>query len=255
MRLRAYLVDDEELALKRLRRLLEEADSVDILGAATDAVRAQQEIELLAPDVLFLDIQMPELNGFDLLAGLDNPPLVVFTTAYDQYALKAFQANSIDYLLKPIDEAQLHRALAKLTRMAGASEPRPNLESVLKEISASLRQGAEPSLARIPSRLGERVHFIDLARVTHFFAEDKLTYAATPEKNWIVDKTIAELEQKLDVRRFLRVHRSTLVNLDFVDELLPWFGGRMVLKLRDAKKTEITVARDRIKDLKERLGL
>jgi len=255
MNLRAYLVDDEELALKRLRRLLEDAGGVEIAGAAFDPIRAQQEIELLVPDVLFLDIQMPELNGFDLLAGLSNPPLVVFTTAYDQYALKAFQANSVDYLLKPIDKAQLQRALAKLTRMAGASEPRPNLESLLKEISTSLRQGAEPSPARIASRLGERVHFIDLARVTHFFAEDKLTYAATPEKNWTVDKTIAELEQKLDARRFLRVHRSTLVNLDFVEELLPWFGGRMVLKLRDDKRTEITVARDRVKDLKERLGL
>jgi two-component system LytT family response regulator len=110
-------------------------------------------------------------------------------------------------------------------------------------------------LDRIPSRSGERVHFLELGRITHFFAEDKLTYAATAEKNWVVDRTIAELEEKLNPTRFVRVHRSTIVNLDFVDELYSWFGGRMMLRLKDHKKTEITVSRERLKELKERLGL
>lgn len=254
-RLRAYLVDDEELALKRLRRLLDGSGRVDVIGAATDPVRAQQEIEVLGPEVLFLDIQMPEINGFELLAGLQAPPLVVFTTAYDQYALRAFQSNSIDYLLKPVDEAQLDRALTKLERMAAVATPRPDLDRLLQQVSSLVQQRRDAGPSKIASRLGERVHFIDLSRVTHFFAEDKLTYAATPERNWVVDKTISELEEKLDPAGFVRVHRSTLVNIDFVDELLPWFGGRMILKLRDGKSTEVTVARDRLKALRERLGL
>lgn len=255
--MRVYLVDDERLALSRLERMLRETGRVDVIGSSTDPERAIPEIELLQPDVLFLDIQMPGLTGFELLGRLSlNPmPLVVFATAYDRYALRAFEVNSIDYLLKPVEEPQLDRALGKLERMLASPAPRPDLDALVKQVTAALQAQRNEPIDKIPSRVGERVHFIELDRVTHFFAEDKLTYAATPEKNWVVDKTIAELEQKLDPQRFLRVHRSTLVNLEFVDELFPWFGGRMVLRLKDAKKTELTVARDRLKDLKGRLGL
>lgn len=256
MSLRVYLVDDEELAVRRLDRLLRETGRVEIVGSSTDPVRAQQEIELLVPDALFLDIQMPCMTGFELLASLSFQPLVVFATAYDQYALRAFEVNSLDYLLKPVEEAQLDRALGKLERLAGGEMPRPALKSLIEQVQAALQgQARQEGLRRIPSRIGERVHFIELSRVTHFFAEDKLTYAATPEKNWVVDKTIAELEQKLDAQQFVRVHRSTLVNLSFADELYPWFGGKMILRLKDPKKTEITVARDRLKDLKDKLGI
>lgn len=256
MSLRVYLVDDEELAVRRLDRLLRETGRVEIVGSSTDPVRAQQEIELLVPDALFLDIQMPCMTGFELLASLSFQPLVVFATAYDQYALRAFEVNSLDYLLKPVEEAQLDRALGKLERLAGGEMPRPALKTLIEQVQAALQgQARQEGLRRIPSRIGERVHFIELSRVTHFFAEDKLTYAATPEKNWVVDKTIAELEQKLDAQQFVRVHRSTLVNLSFADELYPWFGGKMILRLKDPKKTEITVARDRLKDLKDKLGI
>ena len=256
MRPRAFLVDDEPLALRRLERMLREDGRVEILGTASDPERASMEAELLAPDVLFLDIQMPGLTGFDLLERLDVKPLVIFTTAYDQYALRAFEHHSGDYLLKPIEREQLDRALSKLERVLGGEAPRPEIQSLLKQITSALQPQAQPSrLDRIPSRSGERIHFVDVARITHFFAEDKLTYAATPEKNWVVDRTIAELEEKLDPSRFVRVHRSTIVNLEYVDELYNWFGGRMLLRLKDAKKTEIPVSRDRLKELKERLGL
>jgi two-component system LytT family response regulator len=256
MSLRVYLVDDEALALRRLERMLRDTGRVEIVGSSSDPVVAQQEIELLAPQALFLDIQMPEMTGFELLAGLGEQPLVVFTTAYDQYALRAFEVNSVDYLLKPVEEAALERALNKLERTAGGEAPRPQLAALLEQVNAALRgKAGSETLERIAARVGERVHFIDLSRVTHFYAEDKLTYAATPEKSWVIDRTIAELEQKLDPRRFVRVHRSTVVSLAYVDELYPWFGGRMMLRLKDPKKTEITVARERLKELKERLGL
>jgi len=166
MSLRVYLVDDEELALRRLHRLLTETARVEIVGSATDPVQAQQEIELLAPDALFLDIQMPELTGFELLAGLAQQPLVIFTTAYDQYALRAFEVNSVDYLLKPIDDAMLDRALTKLERMAGGEAPRPQLAQLLQQVSAALKsQSQVDAPQRIPARIGERVHFLELARI------------------------------------------------------------------------------------------
>ncbi len=256
MKPRAFLVDDEALALRRLERMLRDDGRLEILGTATDPERAALEIELLAPDVLFLDIQMPGLTGFDLLGRLDQQPLVVFTTAYDQYALRAFEHHSVDYLLKPIEHEQLDRALAKLERMTAGDAPRPEIQSLLRQLTSAMQpQQNAARLDRIPSRSGERVHFLELPRITHFFAEDKLTYAATAEKNWVIDRTIAELEEKLDPVRFVRVHRSTIVNLDYVDELYSWFGGRMMLRLKDAKKTEITVSRERLKELKERLGL
>jgi two-component system, LytTR family, response regulator len=255
MRPRAFLIDDEPLALRRLERMLRQDGRVEILGTATDPERASLEIELLAPDVLFLDIQMPGLTGFDLLGRLDRHPLVIFTTAYDQYALRAFEHHSVDYLLKPVEQEQLDRALSKLERMMGGEAPRPEIRDLLRQITSALQPQQNGGPDRIPSRLGERVHFLDLAQITHFFAEDKLTYAATADKNWVVDRTIAELEEKLSPARFVRVHRSTIVNLDYVDELYSWFGGRMMLRLRDPKKTEITVSRERLKELKERLGL
>jgi two-component system LytT family response regulator len=253
--IRAYALDDEPLALRRLLRMLEASGRVTLEGSSTDPVKALEEIARIRPQVLFLDIQMPEMTGFQLLEQLDRQPLVVFTTAYDQYALRAFEVNSIDYLLKPVEEAHLDRALAKLERVLAGAAPAPPLGELLAQMRAVLAAPRTEGVERIASRTGERVHFIELASVTHFYAEDKLTFAATTEKNWVVDKTITELEQKLDPARFVRVHRSTLVNLAFVDELYPWFGGRMILRLKTPKKTEITVARERVRELKERLGI
>jgi two-component system, LytTR family, response regulator len=250
--MRAYLVDDEPLALRRLQRLIEEDGRLTVVGADSDPAAALERIPEQSQDVLFLDVQMPEISGFDLISRLKEPFLIVFATAFDRYALQAFEVNSVDYLLKPVEAAQLARAIGKLERMHAGAAPRPDLAALVQQMSAALRPG-EPE--RIASRTGERVTFLELARITHFFAEDKLTYAATAEKNWVVDRTIAELEQRLDPARFVLVHRSTLVNVRYVDELYAWFGGRMMLRLKDPKKTEITVSRDRVKELKARLGI
>jgi len=252
--IRAYLVDDEPLALKRLSRMLAATGRVEIVGSNTDPVNAAEAIAQLNPDLVFLDIEMPGLNGFEMLARTEPQPLVVFTTAYAQYALQAFSVQSIDYLLKPIEAEQLDRAVQKIARMRGGAEPRPDLRQLLSQLAAA--QGQQPEYPeRISSRTGERVEFVDLQRVMHFFARDKLTYAATPEKNYSIDHTIQELEQKLDPKRFVRIHRSTIVNIQFVQEMHSWFAGRMMIRLKDDKHTELTVARDRVRALKERLGI
>lgn len=252
-RLKAYLVDDEPLALKRLARLLDETGRVEILGSSSDPSEAIAAIQAQACDVIFTDIQMPDLSGFEMLAKLDPQPLVVFTTAYSEYALKAFEVNSVDYLLKPIDTRHLDRALSKLERMHAGSDPKPDFERLLQDLASAFpRKRSFPT--RLTSRLGERIEFVDVAKISHFYASEKLTYAATPKKDYVIDSTIADLENTLDPAKFVRIHRSTIVNLEYVTEMYSWFSERMMVRLRDGKDTELTVARDRVKILKERLG-
>jgi two-component system, LytTR family, response regulator len=253
--IRAYLVDDEHLALERLSRMLTATGRVEICGSATNPAVAVEQIRRLSPDVLFLDIHMPGLSGFDLLAELPEQPFVIFTTAYDQYALEAFSVNSLDYLMKPLEPDHLERALAKAERACGSGERPPDMRSLLTRIVKSLEVGASSRLDRIASRSGDKVEPLDLRRVTHFFSRDKLTFAATLERNYVVDMTIAELEQKLDPGRFIRIHRGTILNLDHLQELHGMFGGRMLARIKGAGKTELQVSRDRVAPLKQRLGL
>lgn len=251
----AYLVDDEPLALKRLQRILEATGRVRIAGSATDPVQAEDFLRNTTVDLLFVDIEMPGMTGFELLRRLDPQPLAIFTTAYSQYALQAFELYSIDYLLKPIDEQALDRALTKAERILRAPEPRPDLRALADQVARMLTQPQAGIPARIPSRTGDKVEFVDLAKVTHFYAADKLTFAATPHKDYAIDYTIGQLEEQLDSKRWIRVHRSTIVNLDAIQEMHNWFGGKILLRLNDGKRTEITVARERAKDLKDRIGL
>jgi two-component system LytT family response regulator len=247
-------VDDEPLALRRLRRLLEETGRVDVVGEASDPVQAVRDLQRHQPDVLFLDIEMPGLSGFDLLEQVGEPqPLVVFVTAYDTYALEAFKVNSVDYLLKPVETSELERALQKLGRLIGQG-PRADLAALAAQMRALLSARPPEYLARVPSRVGDRVEFVDVASVTHFYAKDKLTFAVTPSKEYALDMSIAELEQKLSPRQWVRIHRSTLLNVDAVKELHSWFGGTLRVRLKDAK-TELQVARDRSLEVKRRLGL
>jgi two-component system LytT family response regulator len=229
------------------------------VGSAINPAVALEAISCDPPDVLFLDIQMPGLNGFDLLARLNRQPFVIFTTAYDKYALKAFEVNSIDYLLKPIEPCQLERALNKLEHFYhGENLPhwlnRPELRTILQTLSRSCGPHGAP-LERIPIRVGERTRFLELSRITHFFTQGRLTFAASQGKSYCVDWTIAELEQKLGGSQFFRIHRRTLLNLEWLDELTPWFNGRIAARLKDEKRTDLTVARNRVRMFKERLGL
>lgn len=255
MKLRAYLVDDEPLALDRLRRLLEHTGRVEVIGCATEPEKAVAALTADPPDVCFLDIQMPRLNGFEVLARLPSQPIVIFTTAHDEYSLKAFGVNSVDYLLKPVEPDSLDRALTKVERLRGSGQlAQTDLQALLKQLADSLR-GTKPEYpGRIASRLGDRLWFLDLALVTHFYAEDKLTYAVSEGKSYCVDYAITELERKLDPKKFLRIHRSTVVNVDWIKEVASLPGGALNVRLKDEKETDLTVARDRAREFKARVG-
>ena len=255
MKLRAYLVDDEPLALERLRRLLQKSARVEVIGATTVPEEAVEALTQDPPDVCFLDIQMPRLNGFDVLARLPKQPIVVFTTAYDQYALKAFAVNSVDYLLKPVDPESLERALSKIEALRESRQStHPDIQALLQQVSDSLRDAKQQYPERIASRLGDRIWFLELDAVTHFYAEEKLTYAAADGKAYCVDHSISELEKTLDPKRFFRIHRSTVVNLPWIKEVTSLPGGALNIRLKDSTNTDLTVARDRAREFKIRAG-
>jgi two-component system LytT family response regulator len=248
--MRAYVVDDERLAVQRLKRLLEATGRVQVVGSALDPEAAVEFLSGHDVDVVFLDIQMPGLTGFELLERLDRNPLVIFTTAYDEYALDAFAVNSIDYLLKPIVPARLDRALDKLERLAAG--PRPDVKALARELASRLSPTGR--LDRVASRVGERTTVLDVSRITHLFSRDKLTFAVVDGREHVIAQTLADLEQRLDPRRFVRIHRATIVNVAFVHDLHPAVDAGVLIRLKDGK-TELNVARDRVRALKDRLGI
>jgi two-component system LytT family response regulator len=254
MKWTAYVVDDEPLALDRLVRLLNETGRVDVAGASRSPRAARTFLGSQAVDVLFLDIQMPGMNGFELLVGLTTPPCVVFCTAHDEFALRAFEVNSIDYLLKPVDPAHLKRALDKLERLRSDPNPPPDFMHIGEEVVKALRARPPEYLERLASRVGDRVRFVDVNAVTHVYASDRLTYAVVAGKPYCLDVPLAELEQRLDPSRFIRIHRATLVQARWVDEIRSGADGQLLLRLRDEHHTELTVARSRAPEVKARLG-
>jgi two-component system LytT family response regulator len=245
--MKAYVLDDERLAVARLTRLLEETRRVEIAGSETDPESALAFLNAHPVDVLFLDIQMPGMTGFELIERLERDPFVIFTTAYDRYALNAFAVNSIDYLLKPIEPERLAQALDKLERMK-----LPDVRTLARQLAAEL--APQRRLDRIASKVGERTTILDAARITHFFSKDKLTFAVAEGREHAIDVTLAELEERLDPRRFVRIHRATLVNVAYVQELFPGVDGGVLVRLKEGK-IELSVARDRVRDLKQRLGI
>jgi two-component system LytT family response regulator len=250
--LRAFLIDDEPLALRRLARMLEATGRVEVVGRATDPEQGLRQIAARPVDVLFLDIHMPGLSGFQVVERVPPGPMVVFTTAYDQHAVRAFEVNAIDYLLKPIERARLDLTLERLVRRR--DEPagggvREALDSLARDLRAS------PFLDHVASRVRDRVHLIPVGEVTHLLARERATYAVTAAGEHMLDMTLAELERRLDPARFFRIHRAIIVNVAWVGELRADGRGHLSAGLRDTRRTELPVSRDRTRPLKERLGL
>jgi two-component system, LytTR family, response regulator len=251
--LRVLVVDDEPLARARARRILGEIPGVSLAGEAGSAAEARQMIAEHRPEVVLLDIQMPEEDGFDLLASLDPRPAVIFVTAFDHYAVRAFEENAIDYLLKPFRAERLAEALARARRELEHPE---DLSRRLTELLSGLdsNRGSTPWLERFTVRIGPRQVILKASDVLWFGAEDKLVFVATETDRHYVNFTLDQLERRLDPARFARVHRSAIVNLDWAAALRPAFAGTYRLQLRDSARTEVPVSRNRARELRDRLG-
>jgi DNA-binding LytR/AlgR family response regulator len=246
------LVDDEPLARARARRLLGQAGGVEIVGEAGSAEEARALLKRESADVLLLDIQMPGEDGFALLQSLEKRPAVVFVTAFDHYAVRAFEENAVDYLLKPFRVERLREALERAGReLERPAELSERLEDLLERLG---RPDRSPHLERFTVRVGARQLILRSGDVLWFGAEDKLVFAATSKDRHYVNFTLDQLERRLDPKTFARVHRAAIVNLDHARVMRPAFAGTWRLQLDDDARTEVPVSRARARQLRERLG-
>jgi DNA-binding LytR/AlgR family response regulator len=250
--LRVFVVDDEPLAVRRLRRMLEATGRVAVTGDTTDPREAARAIRDSRPDVAFLDVEMPAVTGLALAAVLGVPPWIVFVTAHARYSLDAFGVAALDYLVKPVREADLARALDKVERAVAVPEIEASAASVALRMSPSTSAPALPG--RIAARSGAKHIVLDLAGVTHFGADAKQTVAFSGGVGLDVDATLNALEARLGPG-FLRIHRAVLVNLAWVREVEARSSAGACVRLSDDRATELPVARDRVRELKDKLGI
>lgn len=223
--MKSLIVDDEPLARRELRRLLAEFPWIEIVGEAADINEAAARVEALAPDLLFLDIQMPGGSGFELLERLDHVPRVIFTTAYDDHAVRAFEVNALDYLLKPIEPQRLAAALAKA-------------RSTPEERSAEVRP--EEILDRLFVRDGMRCWFVPLREVCMLMAEGNYVRMLWGKERPLLGRPLNSLEQRLDPKRFFRANRRQIINVDFIDGVEPGSSGQLHVQLRGGPEVEIS---------------
>jgi two-component system LytT family response regulator len=251
-KIRVLIVDDEPLARKRIKRMLGGDPEVEVIGDCASGQQALAMIREGEPDLVFLDIQMPEMDGFSVLEALapERLPLIIFVTAYDQYALRAFEFYALDYLLKPFDrerfEKAMRRARERIPKEKG-DELNQRTIALLEEIKA--RSGY---LGRLVVKSGGRVFFIKTEEIDWIEAEGKYVRLHVGRESHLLREAIGSLEAQLDPARFLRIHRSTIVNIDRIQELQPWFHNEYRVILRDG--TELMLSRGCRKKLGEILG-
>ena len=225
--MRVLIVDDEPLACERIRTLLGGERDIEIAGECHDGRSAVETIRRTAPDLVFLDVQMPEMDGFAVLAALERMPAVIFVTAFDQFAIRAFEVHALDYLLKPFDRERFHKALARARQ--------GDLDARLRGLIAELRTRKEFT-ERLVVRAGGRVLFLGVNEVDYIEAAGNYVRLHAGSEEYLYRETMAHLEAALDPARFARIHRSTIVNVSRVKELYPLFRGDFTVVMRDGRR-------------------
>jgi DNA-binding LytR/AlgR family response regulator len=261
--LRVLVVDDEQLAREELCFQLVQVGDIDIVAQASNGPEALTAAGEHEPDVVFLDVQMPGLTGFEVARRLldlaDDAPAVVFVTAYDQHAVEAFEVNAVDYLLKPVDSQRLQQAVARVRRRIGAvrqegGEPRLLNEQV--EQIVKIMAGRQARREQVAVKAGERFWLVQAEDIIYAsLADESITIVTGQVAGTSNYRTLDDLQARLDPETFWRVHRSHLVNINKIKEIVPWFSRNYILRMKDAKGTEIPVSRSQTKRLREYLKL
>ena len=260
--IRALIVDDEPLARERLQELLEDAPAVTVVGTAEDGLDAVEDIRAQAPDLVFLDVQMPGMTGIDVIEeiGADDMPVTVFVTAYDQYAIKAFDLAAVDYLLKPFDDERFEQALRRAREQIANREDEAiseRLLHLLQERDPSLLEEEnprdEPYLERIAVQGRGKARIVPVDDLTHITADGSYAELHTDDDTYVIRERMKTLAARLDPDMFVRVHRSAIVRLDEVELILRGGGGNYAVRLKDG--TRLSVSRSRVDELQDRLGV
>ncbi|MEM1405951.1 MAG: LytTR family DNA-binding domain-containing protein [Bacteroidota bacterium] len=234
--MKALVVDDSRLARNELKRLLKEFDKVEIAGEAANAMEAKEKIENDKPDLVFLDIQMPGKNGFELLEELEYIPEVIFTTAYDEYAIKAFEYNALDYLQKPVQKDRLAGAISKV------AEQRERREVALEDRMTEHDQ--------VFVKDGEKCWFVTLSKVRLFEVDGNYTKLYFDEEKPMIPRTLNYLESRLDPKTFFRANRQQVINLKWVERIEPWFSGSIKIYMKGGHEVDVSRRQtQRFKDL------
>jgi two-component system, LytTR family, response regulator LytT len=260
--LRVVVVDDEQLARDELCYQLEQLGAVEILAHAGNGLEALAAVERHAPDLVFLDVQMPGLGGFEVarrLLGREDAPALVFVTAFDQHAIEAFEVNAVDYLLKPVDAGRLEQAVDRARRRIEAGRPTsaatPPLNDQLEQI-VKMMAGRQVRRDQIAVKVGERFMLVQAEEIIYASLADESINIVTGQVSGTSNyRTLDDLQARLDPEVFWRVHRSHLVNINKIKEIVPWFSRNYILRMKDAKATEIPVSRAQTKRLREYLKL
>ena len=255
MSMTAFVADDEQHARDELCFLLGRIDGVEVVGQAADGVAAFDEISRHRPDVAFLDVQMPGLTGFEVARRLmehGSGPSVIFVTAFDQRAIEAFEVNAVDYVLKPVDQGRLETAVSRARRRRGENEPLAGQLDRLVRMMASQKDRRD----QVAVKVNDRFVLIQADDIIHAsLVEDSINIVTNQVSGTSNDRTLEELHARLNPEVFWRVHRSHLVNINKVKEIVPWFSRNYILRMTDAKATEIPVSRSQTRRLREYLKL
>jgi len=240
---KALVVDDERLARAELRRLLAEVDTIEIVGEAANADAAREQIAKLKPDLIFIDVQMPGETGLQFLETLDPPaPHVIFTTAYDEFAVKAFELNALDYLMKPVDPARLQSAVARLPRDAGEG---PAPAEAVPEVLAPTD--------KVFLREGDRCWFVEVQRIRLLESEGNYTRVHFDDAQPQLFRSLNAMEARLDPKTFFRANRRQMINLQWIANIEPWFSGGLLVELKGGAKVELS--RRQAQAFRERMSL
>ncbi|MCR9227229.1 MAG: LytTR family DNA-binding domain-containing protein [Flavobacteriaceae bacterium] len=228
MKIRAVIVEDSRLARNELKELIKLHDDVELIGEASNVDDGVGLIESESPDLLFLDINMPEKNGFDLLEMLDDVPITVFTTAYDEYAIKSFEYNALDYLLKPVSNKRFDMALEKVrTKMASVQEDGPDTKKLTENSQIFIKDGEACWLVKI----GDISLFEIVGNYTRVFFEDKKP---------MLYKSLNQVEEKLPEDSFFRANRQQIINTNYIENVVPWFNGKLKLTMKNGEEVEVS---------------